>query len=842
MHLFGHIVKYFSPLTKGRVDDNFLFEMEDIEFGERRFVEVAIGLPVEKTFYYEIPSGFGERLRLGSRVLVPFRGRKVTGYAIAFPPDLADYPKADVPKPILDVLDERPLFDDRMLAFYRWISHYYLYPLGHVIKGGLPPGINLESQRLLSTTPKGRAFLESGKLTQEELKILRSIADHGEIALEKAAKRFPHWRIYSLKEAGLIQVDLGLKDVRVKPKREKVVKYREQGTEGGHLSPKGKEVLAFIREVGEISHKSLCAEFKGVSRIVKRLEEKGLVSIELREVYRDPLSHLMTGEDLRPELTPKQVKALETIGKGIDSLRFSPFLLYGITGSGKTEIYLRAIERIVEMGREAIVLVPEISLTPQLIGQFLKRFGRRVATLHSGLSKGERYDEWRRIRDGNADIAVGARSAIFAPFERLGMIIVDEEHETSYKQEEKLRYNGRDLAVVRAKLCDAVLILGSATPSLEMYHNAVADKFHLLKLDERIERKPLPAVEIVDMRKERVRGAILSEKLRKALAKNLAAGRQSLLFLNRRGFANFIQCPDCGFVFKCPNCSVSLTYHYRGKKLICHYCNYNIMVPDLCPNCQGYRIRSFGIGTEGVEDEVSKIFPGTTVDRMDRDTTRGRRSHQRILKKVRSGETDILVGTQMIAKGHDFPNVTLVGVICADLSLNLPDFRSSERTFQLLTQVAGRAGRGMNPGKVIIQTFNPDHYSVQMARDQDFAKFYYEESRFREELRYPPFSRLINFRIEGTSQKRSIKAAEEMGEWGRRLLKERPYIRGIEILGPSPAPLVKLKGKYRYQMLIKGKRANPLHRFAQELAEKTKKRWVGRGINLSIDVDPISVM
>ena len=816
--------------------------MEDIEFGERRFVEVVIGLPVEKTFYYEIPSGFGERLRLGSRVLVPFRGRKVTGYAIAFPPDLADYPKADVPKPILDVLDERPLFGDRMLAFYRWISRYYLYPLGHVIKGGLPPGINLESQRLLSTTPKGRAFLESGKLTQEELKILRSIADHGKIAFEKAAKRFPHWRIYSLKEAGLIQVDLGLKDVRIKPKREKVVKYREQGTEGGHLSPKGKEVLAFIREVGEISHKSLCAEFKGASRIVKRLEEKGLVSIELREVYRDPLSHLMTGEDLRPELTPKQVKALETIDKGIDSLRFSPFLLYGITGSGKTEIYLRAIERVVEMGREAIVLVPEISLTPQLIGQFLKRFGRRVATLHSGLSKGERYDEWRRIRDGNADIAVGARSAIFAPFERLGMIIVDEEHETSYKQEEKLRYNGRDLAVVRAKLCDAVLILGSATPSLEMYHNAVADKFHLLKLDERIERKPLPAVEIVDMRKERVRGAILSEKLRKALAKNLAAGRQSLLFLNRRGFANFIQCPDCGFVFKCPNCSVSLTYHHRGKKLICHYCNYTIMVPDLCPNCQGYRIRSFGIGTEGVEDEVRKIFPGTTVDRMDRDTTRGRRSHQRILKKVRSGETDILVGTQMIAKGHDFPNVTLVGVICADLSLNLPDFRSSERTFQLLTQVAGRAGRGMNPGNVIIQTFNPNHYSVQMARDQDFAKFYCEESRFREELRYPPFSRLINFRIEGTSQKRSIKAAEEMGEWGRRLLRERPYRTGIEILGPSPAPLVKLKGKYRYQMLIKGKRANSLHRFAQELAEKTKKRWVGRGINLSIDVDPISVM
>jgi primosomal protein N' (replication factor Y) len=819
-----------------------LVRMEDIAFGERKFVEVAIGLPVEKTFYYEIPSGFGERLRLGSRVLVPFRGRKVTGYAIAFPPDLKDYPKADALKPILDILDERPLFDDPMLAFYRWVSDYYLYPLGQVIKGGLPPGINLESQRLLRPTPKGRAALESEKLTHAELEVLTAIADHGEMPLEKAAKRFPYWRIYSLKEAGLIQVDLGLKDIRVRPKREKVVTYQKEETEDEHLTPKEKEVLAFVRDMGEISHKSLCAQVKGASRIVKRLKEKGLVSLELREVYRDPLSHLITGEDVRPELTPKQVKALETIGRGIHSLRFSPFLLYGITGSGKTEIYLRAIERVVEMGREAIVLVPEISLTPQLIGQFLRRFGGRVATLHSALSRGERYDEWRRIRDGNADIVVGARSAIFAPVERLGMIIVDEEHETSYKQEEKLRYNARDLAVVRAKMCDAVLILGSATPSLEAYHNAVADKFHLLKLDERIEGKPLPHVEIVDMRKEKGKGIILSEKLRHALAENVAMGKQSLLFLNRRGFANFIQCPECGFVFKCPNCSVSLTYHFRGKNLICHYCNYTIMVPNLCPNCGGYRIRSCGIGTEGVEDEARKMFPRAAVDRMDRDTTRGKRSHQRILKKVESGETDILVGTQMIAKGHDFPNVTLVGVISADLSLNLPDFRSSERTFQLLTQVAGRAGRGLDPGKVIIQTFNPDHYSIQMAKDQDFVKFYSEEAWFRRELSYPPFSRLINFRVEAPSQKRSMGAAQEIGEWGRKLLKMRTYGREIEILGPSPAPLVKLKGKYRYQMLIKGKRANTLHRFAEELAEEMNKQWGGRGISLSIDVDPISVM
>jgi len=817
--------------------------MKDIEFGQKRFVEVAVGLPVAKTFYYEIPSGLGEALRLGSRVLVPFKGRKVTGYAIAFPAELTDYPKSDEPKPILDILDERPLFDNRMLAFYRWISHYYLYPLGQVIRGGLPPGINLESQQLLSITPKGRTVLKSDKLSQEEVTILRTIASHGEMPLEKGTKRFPHWRTYSLKEAGFIQIKQGLKHVRVKPKREKVVKYRgERQRDDEQLSPKEKEVLAFIREMDEISHTSLCGKFEGASRTVKRLKEKGFISVEAQEIYRDPLSDLITGEDLRPELSPKQVKALETIVAGIDSLRFSPFLLFGITGSGKTEIYLRAIERVVEGGRQAIVLVPEISLTPQLIGQFLERFSGRVATLHSGLSTGERYDEWRKIREGKVDIVIGARSAIFAPFERLGIIIVDEEHETSYKQEEKLRYNARDVAAVRAKLWDAVLILGSATPSLEAYHNAVAEKVRLLKLDERIEGRPLPSVEIVDMRRGEGKGIILSEKLRNALRENLAIGGQSLLFLNRRGFASFIQCPDCGFVFKCPNCSVSLTHHFRGKKLVCHYCNYAIMVPDLCPQCQGYKIRSLGIGTERVQEEIRKMFPLATVDRMDRDTTRRKRSHHKILKKVKSRETDILVGTQMIAKGHDFPNVTLVGVICADLSLNFPDFRSSERTFQLLTQVAGRAGRGINPGNVVIQTFNPNHYSIQMARDQDFTKFYREELRFRKELGYPPFSRLINVRIEGTSQRRSIKAAEEIGEWGRRLLRKKSYGRGIEILGPSPAPLVKIKGKYRYQMLIKGIRANLLHRIVEQLVGETKKRWRGKGISLTIDVDPISVM
>ncbi len=817
--------------------------MKDIERKEKRFVEIAVGLPVDKTFYYEVPPWLGERLCIGSRVLVPFKGRKVTGYTISLLSDFPEYPKSNGLQPISDILDEHPLFDARMLTFYRWIANYYIYPLGQVIKVGLPPGINLESQQLLTTTPRGMAILESEQLAQEDLTVLRTIADHGKMPLGKGVKRFPRWRIYSLKEAGLIQVDLGLKEVRVRPKREKVVKYRgKSDREKVPLSPREKEVLNTIQEVREIPYSTLRLTFKGVSRSVKKLEEKGVVSVETREIYRKPPSDVLPTEDFRPKLTPKQTHALERIAQGIASLRFTPFLLYGITGSGKTEIYLRAIEKVVNGRRQAIILVPEISLTPQLIGQFLQRFGGRIATLHSGLSIGERFDEWRRIKKGEADIVIGARSAIFAPLDRVGMIIVDEEHETSYKQEENLKYNARDLAVVRAKLCDAVLILGSATPSLEAYHNAMTRKFRLLKLDERIERRPLPTVEIVDMRKEKGKALILSEKLRKGLEENLAMGGKSLLFLNRRGFANFIQCPDCGFVFKCPNCSVSLTFHFHGKKLICHYCTFTAAVPDFCPRCDGYRIHTFGIGTERVEEVIHTMFPGASVDRMDRDTTRRRRSHQTILKKLRSGETDILIGTQMIAKGHDFPEVTLVGVICADLSLNFPDFRSSERTFQLLTQVAGRAGRGMNPGKVIIQTFNPDHYSVQMSKDQDFTRFYHEELRFRRELGYPPFSRLINMRIEAASEKKSFKAADEMGELGKKLLEKNPYEGKMEILGPSPAPLVKLKGRYRCQMLLKGNRASILHRFVEELLGETKKLWAGKRINLTVDVDPVSVM
>ena len=524
--------------------------------------------------------------------------------------------------------------------------------------------------------------------------------------------------------------------------------------------------------------------------------------------------------------------------RGIHSKQFSPFLIYGVTGSGKTEIYLRAIEEVLKQGREAIVLVPEISLTPQLLSRFKDRFGENLCLLHSGLGRGERYDQWRRIWKGGVQIALGARSAIFAPFKNVGIIVVDEEHDPSYKQEEKLKYHARDLAVVRAKQNGTTLLLGSATPSLESFYNAERGKFHLLNLPERIERKPLPRVEVVDMRGE---GGPLSEKVKVALQKNIGNREQSLLFLNRRGFANFILCPDCGLTFKCPNCSVTLTYHLRDRSLQCHYCDYQVPAPGDCPQCQGHRLRGMGIGTERLEQEIRLLFPEAQVSRMDRDTTSRRRSHQEILKGLESGKIDILVGTQMIVKGHDFPNVTFVGVVSADTSLHFPDFRSSERTFQLLTQVAGRAGRGRAFGEVVIQTYNPDHYSILKAKIHDFVGFYQEEIQFRKALDYPPFSRLINLRIIGNSERKTRAASEEMGRIGKFLLKG-GLGKGIEILGPSAAPFAKMRGKFRWQMLVKGKSPELLHQFARELSSRLEDEIKGQGVNLDIDVDPVFIL
>ena len=805
----------------------------------KEIVEVAVGLPVFKTFHYRIPEKMRESLQVGMRVLVPFKGRKVTGFTI----DLSDQPPKGVEEKLREVeglLDEAPLIDSPMLRLYRWISDYYLYPLGEVIKTGLPPGLQLKSELILSLTQNGMESLARGGLELIQEKVFKEIGRCGKVSLKKILKHFlgvSKSQLFSWKRKGLLNIDAGIEGKEVKPKFEKVVQY--QGDELIQpISKKQAEILKWIKEKGEVSYSELSKRFKSPSKPIQFLRTKGLLSFSRREVCRDLSVRAELKPYPKPEPTSDQDAMLSEILKGIHSKRFSPFLIHGVTGSGKTEIYLRAIEEVLVQGQEAIVLVPEISLTPQLLSRFKDRFGENLALLHSGLGRGERYDQWRRIWRGDVKIAMGARSAIFAPFKNVGIIIVDEEHDPSYKQEEKLKYHARDVAVVRAKQAEATLLLGSATPSLESFYNAEKGKFKLLNLPERIEGKPLPKVEVVDMKKE---GGLLSEKLKAALKKNIEDKKQSLLFLNRRGFANFILCPDCGLTFKCPNCSVTLTYHLGDRSLQCHYCDYRIQAPGDCPKCQGHRLQGMGIGTERLEQEIRTLFPETQVGRMDHDTTSRRRSHLQILKKLENGSIDILVGTQMIVKGHDFPNVTFVGVVSADTSLHFPDFRSSERTFQLLTQVAGRAGRGEVFGEVVIQTFNPDHYSILRAKDHDYVGFYQEEIQFRKALEYPPFSRFINFRLAGNSEKRTKAMAEEMGNNGQALLKK-GYGKGIEILGPSAAPFAKMRGKFRWQMLAKGKNPPLLHQFAKGLATRMEVQLREKGVHLDIDVDPVFIL
>ncbi len=806
----------------------------------KEIVEVAVGLPLFKTFHYRIPERMRGSLQIGMRVLVPFKGRKVTGFSI----DLLDHPPEGVEeklREVEDLLDEAPLIDPQMLRFHRWISDYYLYPLGEVIKTGLPPGLQLKSELILSLTQDGIERIAQGGLEPIQEKVFKEIGRCGKVSLRRMLKQslgeVSRSQLLSWKRKGLLHIDPGIEGREVKPKFERMVQY--QGGESAQpISKKQAEILGWIKERECVSYAELSKRFKSPSKTIQALEAKGTLALFRREVCRDlsVRSELMPYP--KPELSSDQEAILGEILKGVQSKRFSPFLIFGVTGSGKTEIYLRAIEEVLSQGKEAIVLVPEISLTPQLLSRFKDRFGDNLALLHSGLGKGERYDQWRRVWKGDVKIAVGARSAIFAPFKNVGIVIVDEEHDPSYKQEEKLKYHARDVAVVRAKQAEATLLLGSATPSLESFYNVGNGKFRLLNLPERIEGRPLPRVEVVDLKKE---GGLLSERLREALRKNIENKKQSLLFLNRRGFANFILCPDCGHTFKCPNCSVTLTYHLRDRSLQCHYCDYRILAPGDCPKCQGHRLQGMGIGTERLEQEIKSLFPEIQVGRMDRDTTSRRRSHLQILKKLESGGIDVLVGTQMIVKGHDFPNVTFVGVVSADTSLHFPDFRSSERTFQLLTQVAGRAGRGEVFGEVVIQTFNPDHYSILRAKDHDYIGFYQEEIQFRKALEYPPFSRFINFRLVGNNEKRTKEIAGEMGKIGQSLLRK-AHGKEIEILGPSTAPFAKVRGKFRWQMLAKGKSPQLLHRFAKELSSRMDAPLKGRGLDLDIDVDPVFIL
>jgi primosomal protein N' (replication factor Y) len=541
---------------------------------------------------------------------------------------------------------------------------------------------------------------------------------------------------------------------------------------------------------------------------------------------------------VRHILNPHQSAAFDQIHAAIEARKFRAFLLYGVTGSGKTEIYLNAIEAVLATGRSSLLLVPEIALTPAVAGQFYHRFGDNVAILHSAFHDTERAEQWRRIRSGAARVVVGTRSGVFAPVADLGLVIIDEEHDQSYKQEETPRYNGRDVALVRAQAAGATVVLGSATPSLETRFNAANGKYSLLELPQRIEGRPLPEVEIIDMRTEFLetrKQATFSRRLLHEIRLRLEKGEQTMLLLNRRGFSSFVACRACGNRVQCVNCAVTLTYHRRDRRMLCHYCNYADKVPSVCPECRSEHIYFIGIGSERVQDELHRELPQARIARMDRDTVTGKRHYESILADFRGGSYDILVGTQMIAKGHDIPTVTLVGVVSADIGLGMPDFRAAERTFQLLTQAAGRAGRGEIPGRVLIQTINPDHYAIRCAATQDYNLFYEKELYFRRLMRYPPFSALANVLVRARQQEDAVRMSAELG----RVLSPPPE--NTKVIGPAEAPVPRLKDEYRYQMLIKASSRKRLGEVLRELRRfAERERWPATA--LVIDVDPLALM
>ena len=806
------------------------------------YIEVAVALPVYNTFTYRVPENLSFFASIGERALVPFGRRRVTGYILG-PSENMDHSKI---KLVLDILDETPLFHASMIPFFRWIADYYMYPIGEVIKSALPGGLNLYDFVAVTITEKGKNALIENSITplQSEILCHLKLQSCGLRKLcAKLNKEVPNSLIQAMEKQGLIISKRELKGKRTGPKMERYVSLIKPGISTDKLSAQRMRIIYVLQDEGEISVRKLTGLIPTAPRLIKLLEKAGYISIFNKSVYRDPF-----GESITPDnpykLTTEQRKAVLTVidlfGKG-----FATCLLAGVTGSGKTEVYLQIAAEALKRKISVLILVPEIVLISQMERRFRARFGDCVALLHSRLSAGEQYDQWMRIARKEVPIAIGTRSALFAPFADMGIIIVDEEHDTSYKQESGLRYNARDLAVVRAKLIDGVALLGSATPSIQSYYNVKTKKFIELSLTKRVEKRPLPDVAVVDLRKTRdVRGVgyFITSELYKAIKKTLSRGEQTILFLNRRGFAGFPVCAACGASLTCKNCDISLTFHQKANAYKCHYCGYSLAATSNCFKCGSSRIKLLGLGTEKVEEAVKHIFPDARVARLDRDTIRKKNAMLNIFKGLNNHSIDILIGTQMVAKGHDFSNITLVGIICADLSLNFPDFRAGERTFQLLAQVSGRAGRGSVPGRVILQTYNPDHFSIAAAKDQDFKAFYNKEIIFRKALNYPPFSRIILLKISGKDWKKTQKYAMDVGDLCNSLKNNTPFLKTVEILGPIKAPLPRIAKHFRWQILFKGLSAKHLHWFVHQLLFKNRERISSRDVKMVVDVDPFFMM
>lgn len=818
-------------------------------------INVAVMAAIRDPLTYRVPKG--TEIRAGQRVMVPLGTRQAMGVALEPVARLAPGIRA---REVLRVLDPEPLLSPELLALGLWIAEYYLAPPGEVFRAMLP--LRSETRRVsaLRLTEAGierLSELSSSLLPEarsgDEAALLRYLAERpaGEtgVSLENVKRKFgaASQLISRMEKEGFVAIAEATRE-RGAPR--KILAVRLTGPfpdRPGRLSPAARRILEALERQGSVEdHRALLKSARTNLATLAKLQSAGWLELG------DPKNEREEGETSRGEagtfpleLTPQQAGAFEELAERLARRCFGAALLRGVTASGKTEIYLRLIARCLEHGRAALMLVPEIGLTPAIQSEFQARFGGRVAVLHSGLRENERHQAWWRARRGEAKVALGTRSAVFAPLDDLGLLIVDEEHDPGYKQDETPRYHGRDVAVLRARLAKALVVLGSATPSLESAWNAQQGKYRLLKLEERIGGRPLARVEIVDMRqefRETLTQAPVSRRLRQEMEAQLRAGAQTMILLNRRGYSWFLLCRSCGQALRCVNCSVSLVYHRREHRLLCHYCGYSAPVPLRCPSCGSEYLQYVGEGTEKMEAKLAELFPEARVARLDRDVTRHAKQFHKILSDFRQGKIDILVGTQLIAKGHDFPGVTLVGVVSVDAGLGLPDFRAAERTFQLLTQAAGRAGRGDLPGRVLVQTFYPEHYAVRLAAEQNYEAFFTKEMRFRRLMHYPPCTALANVIAQDAKLDRAARVAKQIGEFFATTTTTTTGDRSaLKIFGPSPAPLARIEGRHRIQFLMKAASRARLNEVLRRLVDHCDRQGVSPR-SVLIDVDPVSLM
>jgi primosomal protein N' (replication factor Y) len=818
-----------------------------------QYAQVAVPVHLSKTFTYRLPHAIQRAARVGSRVVVQLGTKPVTGYIVGLVPRLRSGTSlidSEI-KDVLELLDIDPPLTPDVLDLTRWVADYYSAPWGEVMRAALPAGINTTVEQTVSITTRGREEIglrEKNSDTKVSTRALSVLSNEGEFEIDAFSLRMgvastPKW-LRDLEAEGLIERRYRTRSIATTAKRRKavlLVKSEVTKSLDKRVTPAQQRAIEVLSANQNSMPVSELIKAAGISEsVVRTLVKRGVVEEFHEEIRRDPLSRaeLPATEDFK--LTNAQAEALRSIEQRQSEKVFAPLLLHGVTGSGKTEIYIRSMQTALNLNRGAMMLVPEIALTPILSRRLRAHFGDRIAIFHSSLSRGERFDEWSRLRSGEARVVLGTRSAVFAPVEDLGVIIVDEEQDASYRQEESPFYHARDTAIVRAQKQSAVVILGSATPSLESFHNAQTGKYQYLHLPERVANRPMARAEMIDMREvfaRRKKPAVFSDEILREIEHTHARGEQTIILLNRRGYSSFILCRSCGESISCPNCDVTLTYHQSDRTLVCHYCNHHQRAPSQCPACGSKYIYYVGEGTEQIEELLRKRFPALRIGRIDRDTKSRRHQFEKTLLDFGKGELDLLVGTQMLAKGHDFPNVTLVGVVSVDAGLALPDFRAAERAFQLITQVAGRAGRGELPGRVLIQTYHPQHYALRHACAQDYGGFYNEEIRHRRNHGYPPFVALALVLIRHKDATRANATAQQL----RNALVEANRDHACRILGPAPAPLARLRGEHRVQLLIKS-RSRKQMRVVIDEAMKAFEKDGGDMRAVTLEIDPVSMM